>query len=256
VLVIAELGELRVERDPRRVSGRLLRDGGLEASYIDLADPRHLEFDYLRWMRLVLRSARARRVLHLGGGACALARALAAEDPGSRQEVCEIDPDVLRLARAHMGLRRRPGLRVRGVDGRAFLDRAGAQRRTGSGVGRAWDAIVLDAFVGARVPESLSSAEAMAAAARVAPLVLVNVAAGAGAGTDPEVQRITRSITSCFAWSAAIRGRGGNTVLLGARLDGDRDRVRCRVGLDRLIAGLARDPSPARLVEAAAGEGR
>ena len=60
----------------------------MEASYVDLADPSHLEFDYMRWMRIVLRAARARRVLHVGGGGCALARALAAEDPGGRQEVC------------------------------------------------------------------------------------------------------------------------------------------------------------------------
>ena len=86
----------------------------MDASYIDLADPSHLEFDYLRWMR---RSSCARpcarRVLHVGGGACALARALAAEDPGGRQYVCEVDADVLALAREHLGLRRMPGLQVR-----------------------------------------------------------------------------------------------------------------------------------------------
>ena len=63
----------------------------MEASYVDLADPTHLEFDYLRWIRIVLNVAGARRVLHIGGGACALARALAAQDPGGRQEVCEAD---------------------------------------------------------------------------------------------------------------------------------------------------------------------
>ncbi len=26
----------------------------MEASYVDLADPTHLEFDYLRWIRIVL----------------------------------------------------------------------------------------------------------------------------------------------------------------------------------------------------------
>src|SRR5664279_5488669 len=85
----------------------------MDASYIDLADPSHLEFDYMRWMRILLRSVRARRVLHVGGGACALARALAAEDPSGRQEVCEVDADVLALSRAHLGLRRTRGLRVR-----------------------------------------------------------------------------------------------------------------------------------------------
>src|SRR5579862_8814633 len=104
--VLARRGDLVAERDPLRPSGRLLMQGGMEASYVDLADPTHLEFDYMRWMRIVLRAARARRVIHVGGGACALARALAAEDsraadPG-RQEVCEVDPDVLALAREHL----------------------------------------------------------------------------------------------------------------------------------------------------------
>src|SRR5581483_10218123 len=159
--VLAQLGELTAEIDPRRSSGRLLRQAGMDASYVDLADASHLEFDYLRWLRTVLHVARARRVLHIGGGACALPRALAAEDPGGRQEVCEIDADVLALAREHLGLRRAAGLHVRHVDGRAHL----AAQADGS-----WDAIVVDAFVGARVPPVLVSVDALADAARVAPL--------------------------------------------------------------------------------------
>src|SRR5665213_2715842 len=119
--VIARRGDLVVERDRSRPSGRLLRQAGMDCSYVDLADPTHLEFDYLRWMRIVLRAAHARRVLHVGGGACALPRALADEDPGGRQEVCEVDARVLALARQHLGLRRVPGLRVRQAEGRAFV---------------------------------------------------------------------------------------------------------------------------------------
>ena len=115
----------------------------MDASYIDLSDPRQLEFDYLRWFRIVLRIAGARRVLHIGGGACALARALAAEDPHGRQEVCEVDADVLELARRHLGLRRTPGRGVRHTEGRAALRaRAGAS----------YDAVAVDAFVGAACP--------------------------------------------------------------------------------------------------------
>ena len=90
---LARRGELIVEVDPWRPSGRLLRQAGMDGSYIDLADITHLEFDYMRWLRIVLRVAGARRVLHIGGGACALARALAAEDPTGLQEVCEFDAD-------------------------------------------------------------------------------------------------------------------------------------------------------------------
>src|SRR3954447_26144390 len=161
--VIACDGDLVIRRDPRRASGRLLRQDDMDASYVDLADPRHLEFDYLRWARIVLEAVRARRVLHVGGAGCALPRALAAADPTSRHEVLEVDSRVLEMARAHLGLRRAPGLRVRVAEGRAALEaRADASA----------DAIVVDAFVGARVPERLVTVEALTHAARVAPLTL------------------------------------------------------------------------------------
>src|SRR6201995_521666 len=95
--VIAVDGELIVQRDPQRPSARLLRQGDMDASYVDLADPRHLEFDYLRWARLILQSFGARRVLHVGGAACALPRALLAEDATSRHEGFELDEDVVRI---------------------------------------------------------------------------------------------------------------------------------------------------------------
>ena len=160
-------GDLVAERDPRRPSGRLLRQGDMDASYVDLADPSHLEFDYMRWIRIVLRAARARRVVHVGGGACALARALAAEDPGrapggvrGRRRTCS------RSRASTWGSGAPRGLRVRLADGRAFL--AGQ-------AGASWDAVVVDAFVAATVPRRLITVEALADVARVAPLALVNV---------------------------------------------------------------------------------
>jgi spermidine synthase len=93
----------------------------MDASYVDLADARHLEFDYLRRMRDLVEAAGARRVVHVGGAGCALARALAAAYPDARQEVIELDAGVVELARRHLGLRRSPGLRVRVGDGRALL---------------------------------------------------------------------------------------------------------------------------------------
>src|SRR3954452_17759854 len=125
--ILAAAGDLVVQRDAGRPTGRLLRHGDMDASYVDLADPRHLEFDYLRRMCDVVEALRARRVVHVGGGACALARALAASDRERRQEVVEVDADVLAFAREHLGLRRAPGLRVRHGDGGAFL----ATRRDG-----------------------------------------------------------------------------------------------------------------------------
>ncbi len=223
---IVRYGDLVAERDPARPSGRLLRQREMEASYIDLADPCHLEFDYLRWMRIVLRAARARRVLHIGGGACALPRALAAEDPDARQEVCEVDAAVLKVAREHFGLRRVPGLRVRHAEGRAFV---AAQERASR------DAIVIDAFVGAAVPRRLVTRQALADVARVAPLGLVNVVDDRSAR---EVNAVAAGLALAYRHVWALASRAGNTVVVGSATALD---------LDRIAAKAAADASPAQL---------
>lgn len=223
---IATEGELIAERDPLRPSGRLLRQAGMEASYVDLSDQQHLEFDYLRWMRLALRVARARRVVHIGGGACALPRALAAEDPSARHEVCEVDPAVLTFARRHFGLRRAPGLRVRCVEGRAFV----ACQPNGS-----WDAIAIDAFVAATVPRRLITAEAAGEFARVAPLALVNVLDDRSAR---QVYAIAAALRTAYPQVWSLGARAGNTIVAGSARALD---------LDRIAAQAAADPSPARL---------
>jgi hypothetical protein len=227
-LVTIREGALIVERDPRRSSGRLLTVGGMESSYIDLADPRHLEFDYMRWLRIVLRHAQAKRVLHVGGGAAALARALASEDPTGRQEVCEIDADVIDISRRHLGLRRAPGLHVRQADGRAFIE----TQADGS-----WDAIVIDAFIAARVPHHLTTVEAFALTARVAPLVLVNVVDDRA---GHEIGTIAAAISATFPHVWAFGERPGNTIVAGQLIAAD---------LDRLSVLAAADPAPPRLIE-------
>ena len=225
-LTLARSGDLIAERDPLRPAGRLLRQGGMDASYVDLADPSHLEFDYLRWIRIVVRAARARRVLHVGGGACALARALAAEEPGSRHEVCEIDPHVLELAREHLGLRRTPGIRVRVADGRSFVARQGSAT---------WDAVVVDAFMDATVPRRLITVEALSDIARVAPLALINVVDNRDAR---DVRTIGAGLATAYPRVWALGVRAGNTILAGAV---------AALDLDRIAAQAAADPSPARL---------
>jgi spermidine synthase len=234
--VLAAAGDLVVQRDAGRPSGRLLRHGDMDASYVDLADARHLEFDYLRWMRDLVEALRARRVIHIGGGACALARALAATDRERRQEVVEIDPDVLDFAREHLGLRRAPGLRVRHGDGRAFL----ASRRDASA-----DAILIDAFVGARVPRHLVTAEALADAARVlgpGGALAVNVV---DAPPLNDARAIAAGLLDAFGVVAALgagpvlRGkRAGNVVLIAAGGPLPLERLRTRALADPSSAAL------------------
>ena len=236
--LIAQEGDLVVLRDRERPSGRLLRQDDMDASYVDLADPRRLGFPYLRRMRDVVEAAGARRVVHVGGAGCALARALAAAHPDHRQEVLEVDAAVVEMARRHLGLRRAPGLRVRVGEGRAVL----ARRPPASA-----DAVLIDAFVGARVPRHLVTAEAIATFARVvepAGLVAVNVvdvppfaeAAHIAAGLDA-------AFPILFALGppgAVARRRPGNLVLVGAHR---------AVPLPTLRARAAADPEPGVLMD-------
>ncbi len=201
----------------------------MDGSYIDLADITHLEFDYMRWLRIVLRVAGARRVLHIGGGACALARALAAEDPTGLQEVCEFDADVLAIAREHLGLRRAPGLRVRHAEGREHL---AAQRHD------SWDAVVIDAFIGARVPARLMTADALADAARVAPLTLVNVVDTRSAR---DINAATAAMAAAYPSVWTLGRLPGNTIIGGCV-------TATHLDLKRIAALAAADPSPARVV--------
>jgi hypothetical protein len=232
-LVVAADGDLIVQRDPERSTGRLLRQDDMDASYVDLADARHLEFAYLRWTRLVLRAFEARRVLHVGGAACALAQALLAEDHESRQEVVEVEQRVFDFARAHLGLRRQPGLKLRVGDGRAVV----AARADDSA-----DAIVIDAFVGARVPSHLVTSEALADCARVAALTVVNVVDAAGL---PDARAITAGLADTYPHVAGVTGgarRGGNVLLIGSHIEPRYERLRSALAADRSPAQLLQPP--------------
>lgn len=235
--VVAAVGDLAVLRDVDRPTGRLLRQGAMDASYVDLADARHLEFDYLRRMRDVVVAAGARRVVHVGGAGCALARALAAGRPDHRQEVIELDGDVVELARRHLGLRRTPGLKVRVGDGRAVL----ARHPAGSA-----DAVLVDAFVGARVPRHLVTAEALADLARVSRLTVVNVV---DSRAMADASAIAAGLRDAFPFAIALgaaqvlaKRRGGNAVLVGAHE---------LPPLDRLRACAAADPEPGTVLDPA-----
>ena len=103
----------QVEADATRPSARVLRLDDLRHSYVDLADPRHLEFAYVRWMGDALDALRPAGApldaVFVGGGGFTLPRYLAATRPGSRSRVLEVDPQLVDLARDELGLRTGPG---------------------------------------------------------------------------------------------------------------------------------------------------
>ncbi len=144
----------RVVVDEERPTGRTLVLDDLRHSYVDLADPARLEFDYTRWMGAAITALPPRRraldAVFLGGGGYTLPRWLAATRPGSRSRVLEVDAPLVRLARERLGLRTGPALRVRVGDARMTLrDEPAASA----------DVVVGDAFGGRSVPWHLATAE-------------------------------------------------------------------------------------------------
>lgn len=145
---------------------RVLRTGDVYQSSTYLGD-RRMEpvFAYYRAFDRVFEvRPKAHRILAVGGGGFAFPKLVAAEHPGVRTDVVEIDPAVIRIARRWfylddaVALARASGgdLRVICDDGRAFLERDPDP----------YDAIALDAFVGAEPVRSLATVEALRAARR------------------------------------------------------------------------------------------
>jgi MFS family permease len=91
----------RIDADPARSTGRVLRLDTLRHSYVDVDDPTHLEFTYIQLFAAALDarypSSEPLDVLHVGGGALTMPRYLEATRPGTRSEVLEIDGELADL---------------------------------------------------------------------------------------------------------------------------------------------------------------
>lgn len=156
-------GLVRTVRDEAGRRVRVLQVGGVyqSASYLD---DRRMEpvFSYYRAFDRVFEACPgARRLLMVGGGGYAWPKHVLATRPaGVTLDVVEVDPAVTAAARRWFfldeAMARHPGrLRLVQGDGRAFLEGA----RPGT-----YDAVVLDAFVGAEPVRSLATLEAARAA--------------------------------------------------------------------------------------------
>jgi hypothetical protein len=148
--------------DPFRPTGRLLQLDTLRHSYIDLADPRHLEFAYMRAFGTVVDAMRPAgepiSALHIGGGGGTLPRYVDATRPGSDNLIIEIDQGVIDIDREQLGLVTGNGIEVEVRDGRTAL-------RTQPDRGR--DLVVMDAFGGVAVPWHLTTREVVQDVQRV-----------------------------------------------------------------------------------------
>jgi spermidine synthase len=214
---------------------------GVPQSHVDLADPTHLEFEYVRRMGHVLDLAaepgRPLDVVHLGGGALTLARYTAVTRPGSRQRVVEWDEALTDLVRRELPLPRGARVRVRAADARVGL----AALPDGSA-----DVVLVDVFAGARTPAHLTTVEFAADVSRVlrtGGVTAWNVSDGPPlrfARAEAATLRAVFAHVALLAEPGTLRGRRfGNTVAVAS------DAELPVAALTRRCAG---DPMPSRVV--------
>lgn len=153
-------GDCELIADQDNSTGWLLKINGVMSSHIDLADPLFLDFEYMRWMAALIESrwppsgvsgTRPRlRGLHLGGGACSLARYFHAVYPEARQVVVELDGKLAEYVRGWFDLPKAPLLRLRVGEAREVTETLTPETR---------DFIIRDVFAGALTPHALTTAE-------------------------------------------------------------------------------------------------
>ncbi|WP_019871377.1 spermidine synthase [Salinispora oceanensis] len=217
--VEVDTGMAELVPDPDRAGSWTLLLDGAPQSHVDLTDPTHLEFEYVRRLGaaidLLAPAGAPLRLLHLGGGALTLPRYVAATRPGSTQRVCEVDGALVELVRQELPWPPNPRLRVRVADAREAL----------TGLRDASiDIVVADVFAGARTPAHLTSVEFATEVARVlrpTGWYLANIADG------PPLRHARRQVATVRSAlpkaalvgdAAVLRGRRfGNLVLLAGR---------------------------------------
>ncbi len=219
-----DTGTATLERDPYDDGGWILKVNGVPSSHIDVGDPLRLDFEYMRWMAALVGSrypqeydggGQRLRALHLGGGACSMARWIAAAYPDSRQVVVELDGRLSELVRGWFDLPRAPKLRLR-------VGEAGEVLRSLTDSTR--DLVIRDVFAGDKTPADLTTLAFTRQAARVLDddgVYLVNC------GDSPQLETARReaaTIGAVFAHTAIVadptmlKGRRyGNIVIAGSQ---------------------------------------
>lgn len=204
-------------RDPARANAYTLRIGSTDQSYVDLDDPTNLEFDYVQRIAdlidVLAPAGERMRVVHVGGAAMTIPRYVTATRPRSAQIVLEPDTALTAWIREWLPLPRQSGIKVRAVDGLSGV--------AGLPDGYA-DLVVIDAFLGARVPSDLTSTEFFADVARaIAPrgTAVINLTDRGPFGYG---RRVAAGLLATFAhvmWSAepsTLKGRRFGNVIVAA----------------------------------------
>lgn len=217
---------------------------GTPQSHVYLDQPDNLFFEYVRRMGHVIDVMRPPgapiTAVHLGAGALTLPRYIEATRPGSRQQVIELERDLVDFVREHLPWSPKASIRVRYGDARDVLGRLPA------GLAGSADLLIVDIFGGARIPRHVTSIEFYRAAVTVlAPdgIVLGNIADGPGLQfARAQAATLAEAIgdVAVLAETSVLKGRRyGNLVLVGSRAP---------LPLEWLPRLLAAGPHPAKVV--------
>ncbi len=206
------LAELALDLD--RPTGWQLMVDGTPQSYVDLEDPTHLEFEYVRLLADLVdgvgKPGAPITVVHLGGGGCTLPRYVAAMRPGSTQVVVEADDLLVEVVRKHLGT---TGFRLRVGDGREALAHLSPSTS---------DLVVADVFGGAQVPSRFATGEFAREVKTVLKEDGVYAVNLADTGVLPFVRGQAATLLEVFehvvvlADPGVLRGRRFGNVILGA----------------------------------------
>ncbi|MHC6218960.1 spermidine synthase [Arthrobacter sp. MMS24-S77] len=215
-----DTGDCELVADPDNSNGWLLKINGVMSSHIDVAEPLFLDFEYMRWIAALVESkwppeAKPKlRALHLGGGACSLARYFHAAYPDARQVVVELDGKLAEYVRGWFDLPKAPLLRIRVGEAREVTESLTPDTR---------DLIIRDVFAGAFTPRALTTREFNDHAQRVlAPGGLYIVNSGdapdlKNAREDAATIADTFAHTMIIADPAMLKGRRyGNMIMAGS----------------------------------------
>jgi spermidine synthase len=236
-----------IEPDPYQDGAFILEVDGTPQSHVFIDDPGELFFEYIRRIGHVLdqvaEPGQPITAVHLGGGALTLPRYIEATRPGSRQQVIELEQDLIDFVREQLPLQRNANIRIRYGDAREVMG------KLPTGLHGNVDVVIVDVFSGARTPAHVTSVEFYTEAAKLlspSGVLIVNVADGPGLafarGQAATLQAVLPNVIA-LAETQVLKGRRfGNVVLVGSSEDS--------IGhwLPRLLAG---GPHPAKAVEGA-----
>lgn len=236
--------EARIIPDAWLPGAHTLVVDGTPQSHVNLGDPTHLHFEYVQRIGHLIDQlglpGQPLTALHLGAGALTVPRYVEATRSGSRQQVIELERDLVDFVREHLPWDRAASLRLRYGDAREVLG------RLPEGLRGTVDVIVVDIFTGARTPAHVTSAEFFALAAGfLAPagVIIVNAADEPGhrfvRGQAATLGSVLGHV-ALMAEPAVLKGRRfGNFVLTASH---------AALPLDRMPRLLAGGPHPAQLL--------